>query len=210
VLRVVPIAPLAGRPRSAGWLRSLGRLFGMARTIAANAAYPSVGHIPLRRELDDATGIGAGRLIIDGKARTASASRDGTAFSAVAPREACLAHSQRSGTTKKDLLRSKPQIKACGGSSGTRQRSRFRCIRLGVRSLRRSAWRSRKVWATNSLRRIRPACTAGPASNSRNGLTVPSSMGRCNSRATRVPGYDRSNRRYYRARKLARRATAAR
>ena len=87
MLRVVPIAPLAGRPRSAGWLRSPGRLFGMARTIAANAAYPSVGHIPLRRELDDATGMGAERLIIDGKARTASASRDGTAFSAVAPRE---------------------------------------------------------------------------------------------------------------------------
>jgi hypothetical protein len=56
----------------------------MARTIAANAAYPSVGHIPLRRELDDATGMGAERLIIDGKARTASASRDRTAFSAEA------------------------------------------------------------------------------------------------------------------------------
>ena len=55
----------------------------MARTIAANAAYPSVGHIPLRRELDDATGMGAEWLIIDGKARTASASRDGTAFIAV-------------------------------------------------------------------------------------------------------------------------------
>jgi hypothetical protein len=35
---------------------------------------------------------------------------------------------------KKDLLRSKPQIKACSGSSGTRQRSRFRCIRLGARA----------------------------------------------------------------------------
>jgi hypothetical protein len=77
---VVPIAPLAGRPRSAGWLRSPGRLFGRARTIAANAAYPSVGHIPLRRELDDATGMGAERLIIDGKARTASASRDALPF----------------------------------------------------------------------------------------------------------------------------------
>jgi hypothetical protein len=51
----------------------------MARTIASNAAYPSVGHIPLRRELDDATGMQ--RLIIYGKARTAPASRDGTAFS---------------------------------------------------------------------------------------------------------------------------------
>jgi hypothetical protein len=53
--------------------------------------------------------MGAERLIIDGKARTGSASRDGTGFSAVAPREACLAQRQRSGTTKKDLLRSKPQ-----------------------------------------------------------------------------------------------------
>jgi hypothetical protein len=43
-----------------------------AERIAANAAYPSVGHIPFRRELDDATGMGAERLIIDGKARTAS------------------------------------------------------------------------------------------------------------------------------------------
>jgi hypothetical protein len=105
----------------------------MARTIAANAAYPSVGNIPLRRELDDATGMGAERLIIDGKARTASASRDGTAFRGP-ERAACLAHSPRTGTTKKDLLRSKPQIKACSGSSGTRQRSRFRCIRLGARA----------------------------------------------------------------------------
>ena len=108
MLRVVPIAPLAGRRRSAGWLRSVGRLFGMARTIAANAAYPSVGHIPLRRELDDATGMGAERLIIDGKARTASAG-DGTAFCGP-ERAACLAHSPRSGTTKKDLLRSKPGL----------------------------------------------------------------------------------------------------
>ena len=69
----------------------------MARAIAANAAYPSVGHIPLRRELDDATGMGAERLIIDGKALTGSASRDGTGFSAVAPREACLAQRQRVG-----------------------------------------------------------------------------------------------------------------
>jgi len=57
-----------------------------------DAAYPSVGHIPLRRELDDATGMGAERLIIDGKARTASASRDGTAF--LWPRESGLLGSQ--------------------------------------------------------------------------------------------------------------------
>jgi hypothetical protein len=175
VLRVVPIAPLAGRRRSAGWLRSLGRSFGMARTIPANAAYPSVGHIPLRRELDDATGMGAERLIIDGKARTASASRDGTAFRGP-ERAACLAHSPRSGTTKKDLLRSKPQIKAFGGS-GTRP-SRFRCIRLGVRSLRRSACGvARKFLGRDSPTTYPPCLHSGPASNRRNGLTVPSSVG---------------------------------
>ena len=149
---VVPIAPLAGRPRSAG-RRSPGRLFCMARTIAANAAYPSVGHIPLRRELDDATGMGGERLIIGGKARTASRH---CLVRCGAESAAGLAHSPRSETTKKDLLRSKPQIKACGGSSGTWSFSLSLQPAERASPLRRSAWRSRKVLGRQfSLRRIR-------------------------------------------------------
>jgi hypothetical protein len=132
-----------------------------------------VGNIPLRRELDDATGMGAERLIIDGKARTASASRDGTAFRGP-ERAACLAHSPRTGTTKKDLLRSKPQIKACSGSSGTRQRSRFRCIRLGARArFADPRGVAGKFLAANSLRRIRPACTQGQPQTAVTGLRSP-------------------------------------
>jgi hypothetical protein len=123
VLRVVPIAPLAGRPRSTGWLRSPGRLFGMARTIAANAAYPSVGHISLRRELDDATGMGAERLIIEGKARTASHLGTALPFPLWRRESGLGAHSPRSETTKKTSFRSKPQIKSCSGSSRTRKLS---------------------------------------------------------------------------------------
>jgi hypothetical protein len=95
-------------------------------------------------------------------------------FRCDAERAACLPYSPRSGTTKKDLLRSKPQIKACSGSSGTRQRSRFRCIRLGVQAHfvdpRGVAGR---FLAANSLRRIRPALHSGPASNSIAGLRSP-------------------------------------
>ena len=91
----------------------------MARTIAANAAYPSVGHIPLRRELDDATGMGAERLIIDCKARTAHIKgQHCLPFPLCCRQSGLLGSRPRSGTTKKDLLRSEPQIKASGGTLG--------------------------------------------------------------------------------------------
>jgi len=88
-------------------------LFGMARTIAANAAYPSVGHI--RRELDDATGMGAERLIIDGKART---QHPGTAlpFPLWRRERPAWAHSQRSGITKEGPFSFKPRTHQRFGS----------------------------------------------------------------------------------------------
>jgi hypothetical protein len=90
-----------------------------------------------------------------------------------APRER-PAHSPRSGTTKKDFLRSKPRIKACSSSSGTRQGSRLRCIRLGARArFAEPRWRSRKVLAANSLQRIRPACTQGQPQTAVTGLRSP-------------------------------------
>ena len=86
----------------------------MARTIAANAAYPSVGHIPLRRELDDATGMGADHR----RQGTDSVSIQGRhcLFRCGAERAACLAHSPRTGITKEGPFSFKPRAHQRFGS----------------------------------------------------------------------------------------------
>ena len=117
----------------------------MARTTAANAAYPSVGHIPLRRELGDATGMGAERLIID-KVRIASASRDGTAFFAIEPLAAKNANQvaiqcdAEIGTLHADQMRLRNKL---------RSRATTRGCRRGMR--RAGAGSGRTCW-----RRLRP------------------------------------------------------
>jgi hypothetical protein len=60
--------------------------------------------------------MGAERLIFDGKARTAQ--QHCLPFPLCCRQSGLLGSRPRSGTTKKDLLRSKPQIKASGGTLG--------------------------------------------------------------------------------------------